>query len=350
MPHSTAARELYFARQTLQRLQNGSKSVVFSYSHLTGDKPNLPSALINHLPLFTSLLNETVPKASFLTINSEHYSLPLQNNEFLSGGTALLTNQAKCPFKAFAEHRLKAKPVLKTSEGIDTKERGKIIHKIMELLWQDLETQAHLLDCSEHELDLFIDKAINQALQEQTAQYPQLMQELEYFRLKRLVLSYLVWEKQRPPFSIAAIEQSYSLNLAGLEIKVRVDRLDKVADKTWVIDYKSTLPTTKPWNEERPQEPQLLLYALLNDEINTLILMQIKTGKIICSGISENKTEIKGISSLKNEESWQDTRHHWKEQLSGLAQEILSGHCPPQPLNSNICTHCDFKNLCRIEH
>ena len=176
------------------------------------------------------------------------------------------------------------------------------------------------------------------------------MQEIEYSRLKRLVLACLSWEKQRPPFTIAALEQSYSLNLAGLEIKVRVDRLDKVEDKTWVIDYKSTLPTSKPWNEERPQEPQLLLYALLNEEINTLLLMQIKTGKIVCSGLSETKSDIKGISCLKKEENWQETRAYWQEQLSSLAQEILTGYCPPQPVTTSICSYCDFKNLCRINN
>lgn len=351
MPHSTAARELYFAQQTLQRLQRGSKSVVFSYAHLEGDKPNLPSALVSHFPALNNTINEEpATKETALIVNPETYLLPLKEEEHLSGGTALLANQAKCPFKAFAEHRLKAKPLLKNVEGMDNKERGKIIHKIMELLWQDLKSQARLFTCSQVELEQFIDKAIAQALEEQTVEYPDLLQDLESFRLKRLVLSYLEWEKQRPSFTIAGIEQSYSLNLAGLEIKVRVDRLDKVEDKTWVIDYKSTLPSTKPWNEERPQEPQLLLYALLNEEINTLILMQLKTGKILCNGLSENKTEIKGISSLKKDENWHDTRNHWQEQLSGLAREILSGHCPPQPLSPSICTQCDFKNLCRVEN
>ena len=349
MPHSTAARELYFARQTLQRLQRGSRSVVFSYTHLSGDKPNLPSALISHFPPYTSFASNKISLKSFITRSAECYSLPLIENEFLSGGTALLANQAKCPFKAFAEHRLKAKPLLKTLEGIDSKERGKTIHKVMELLWHDLKSQTQLFTCTPEELDRLIDKSINEALRDQSIDSP-VVQELEFFRLKRLVLSYLNWEKQRPPFVIAALEQSYSLNLAGLEIKLRVDRLDKVEDKTWVIDYKSTLPSSKPWNEERPQEQQLLLYALLNEEINTLVLIQIKTGKILCSGFSETKSEIKGISSLKKEEKWDDVRGYWRQQLNGLAQEALDGHCPPQPLNTSVCTYCDFKNLCRIDH
>ncbi|RUR13748.1 PD-(D/E)XK nuclease family protein [Legionella sp. km772] len=350
MPHSTAARELYFARQTLQRLQRGSPSVVFSYSRLDGDKPNLPSALISHFPLFCNSIIKLKNAKEVLTHHEESYSLPLKEKELLSGGTALLANQAKCPFKAFAEHRLKAKPVLKNVDGLDNKERGKIIHKIMELLWHDLTNQAQLFAYPQDRLEQLIANAIKQALKQQAVDSPHFIQDLEYCRLKRLVLSYLEWEKQRPAFVIAGLEQSYTLNLSGLEIKVRVDRLDKVGDKTWVIDYKSTLPSTKPWNEERPQEPQLLLYALLDEEINTLILMQIKAGKILCTGLSETKTEIKGINSLRKEESWHETRENWQEQLSRLAQEVLNGYCPPQPINPNICSYCDFKNLCRIDN
>src|SRR4029079_3574934 len=40
MPHSLPARELQFAKQTLQRLQRGSDTTVFSYSKLQGDNPN----------------------------------------------------------------------------------------------------------------------------------------------------------------------------------------------------------------------------------------------------------------------------------------------------------------------
>jgi probable DNA repair protein len=281
----------------------------------------------------------------------ETYTIPIKANELLAGGTALLGNQAKCPFKAFAEHRLSAKPLPQVSEGTDNKERGTLIHKVMEVLWRDLESQHHLLQMEPGELNQLIEQAINEAqkaVQKESEEPLPLIQEIEYTRLKRLVVGCLEWEKQRPAFTVASLEQSFSIRLSGLEIKVRVDRLDKVSDKTWVIDYKSTLPSNKPWNEDRPQEPQLLLYALLDEDINTLLFMQIKTGKIICSGLSEEPSDIKGISALKKGENWIDTRDYWQQQLTTLVEEILGGHCPPQPISSTTCSYCDFKNLCRI--
>jgi ATP-dependent helicase/nuclease subunit B len=353
MPHSTAARELHFAKQTLHRLQRGSSSTVFSYSKLQGDRPSLPSALIHHYPSYISkVLKQTAQQPSFLT-TLEEYLVPLKSNESITGGTALLANQAKCPFKAFAEHRLVARPLPQLTEGIDNKERGKTIHRIMELLWQHLQNQNNLLSTPQEKLEQLIEQTIQQANNESKKDYIEerstLLQEIEYTRLKRLVLGCLEWEKQRPSFAVAGLEQSYSINLSGLDIKVRVDRLDKVADKTWVIDYKSTLPTHKPWNEDRPQEPQLLLYALLDEDINTLLFMQVKTGNIFCQGLSEEQSDIKGISTLKKDETWPAIRDYWQHQLTTLTQEIFNGHCLPQPVNSTVCSYCEFKNLCRIQ-
>ena len=223
----------------------------------------------------------------------------------------------------------------------------------MELLWDNLKSQTNLHNLTAHALDERIHCAIITAFeplgQIHPESFPPLIQEVEYTRLKRLILSWLEWEKQRPPFEIAALEQSYSINLAGLDFKVRVDRLDKVADKKWVIDYKSSLPLSKPWNEDRPKEPQLLLYALLDEHINALLYMQLKSGSIVCSGLSEEKQNLSGISSLKKEEDWQACKDTWRNQLTHLAEEFQQGHCLPQPASPAICQQCDFQNLCRFQ-
>ena len=205
MPHSVPDRELHFARQTLQRLQRGSAVTVFSYSRLQGDNPNLPCSLITDFPNFELLptIAETGSQSALMSME-ESYSVPRGSEEHFSGGTALLANQAKCPFKAFAEHRLRAKPSLNTTDGLDNKERGQIIHKIMELLWLVLGSQKELLNLNSRVLEQHIEKAIHTALtplkQAHLDSFSNLIQEVEHTRLKRLVLSFLEWEKQRPSF------------------------------------------------------------------------------------------------------------------------------------------------------
>lgn len=352
MPHSLPSRELLFARQTLQRLERGSAETIFSYSKMQGDTPNLPCSLILNYPPYELISISAKPLTkTCVESHNDNYLIPLLPDEKISGGTALLANQAKCPFKAFAEHRLKAKPTPQNNDGLDAKEKGIIIHKIMELLWRTLGSQKQLLSLNSLVLDKYIEQAIHSALsttiQKNADLFPEPVQEIEFIRLKRLVVSLLEWEKQRPEFEIAALEESYSINLAGLDFSVRVDRLDKVDGAKWVIDYKSSLPSSKPWNEDRPTEPQLLLYTLLDKEINTLILMQLKTGATLCSGLSETKLDIKGISSLKKEESWEERRNEWQQNLTLLAEELQQGHSPPQPASAAVCSQCDFQNLCR---
>lgn len=354
MPHCIPAKELQFAEQTLQRLRKGSQSLVFSYAKLIGDNPNLPCSLIDHFPHYQALtIDASSPDPQLLIHSEESYSLPLIATERFTGGTRLLANQAKCPFKAFAEHRLAAKPMLQTDDGLNNLEKGQVIHKVMEILWTHIKSQKQLMALDEETLDQLINTAILTALAPLKTlhpdSFPSLMQEVECTRLKRIVLECLDWEKQRSPFEVVALEEAYTINLSGLDFKVRIDRLDKIADKKWVIDYKSSLPTSKPWNEERPKEPQLLLYALLDEQINALILLQLKSGAINCNGISEEENNIKGLSTLKKGSDWQDYRNDWKEQLTLLADEFQQGHCPPTPSSVSLCQHCDFQNLCRFQ-
>ena len=354
MPHAIAERELQFAQQLLQRLQNGCQDSVFSHPRLTGDIPNLPCPLICHLPKLIVCELPATRSTSCLISQNEHYILPLRATESVRGGTALLANQAQCPFRAFATHRLYASPGPAISDGPDASERGQIIHKIMDLLWKHLGSQRNLLVLTPDEMHQLIENAITHALtpliNEGSHSFSPLVQEVERSRLYRLTHACLEWDKQRPPFVVEAVEQTFTLNLAGIDFRVRVDRLDRVtSDKQWVIDYKSSLPINKPWNEERPEAPQLLLYALLDDSINALLFVQLKAGRITCSGLSEDSSPVQGVSVLKKGEKWPERRQQWHQQLTQLANEFQTGHCLPQPNRGSTCQHCDFPNLCRIQ-
>ena len=355
MPRASAERELQCAKQVLQRLKNGSQQCIFSYPRLTLDMPNMPSPLIVELPEWSpiaSLFHEKNEVNSHLVPFNETYILPLNETETASGGTSLLANQAKCPFRAFAAHRLHLKPELKISTGLNAGERGQIVHRVMELLWKDLKNQQQLNTLSTNELEQHIESAIHKALtpfiQNRPVSFPPLVQSVEKICLSRLVKACLEWEKQRPAFVVNAVEQTFSIQLAGLEFCVRVDRLDELesGDK-WVIDYKTSLPTTKPWNNERPEAPQLLLYALLDDTINALLFIQLKAGRLTCNGLSEQTVDIQGLNALKKDEHWSDYQQQWRQQLTTLASEFKNGLCSPSPTRVNTCDFCEFQNLCR---
>lgn len=353
MPYALPDREFELAEKTLGRLCNAATVCVLSYPGQTEDKPNRPSPLLKGIPFCEAFSTPPALSASsVLETVTEDYLVPVQTEETIAGGTALLANQAKCPFRAFAAHRLHAKAAADVSDGPDARERGQIIHHVMEIIWTLLKDQATLLSQSREALDNLIEKAIGEALKPYARirkhSFPPLIQSVEMTRLKRLVHASLDWERQRPAFTVDALEQRFHLPLSGIDFQVRIDRMDRMEDgKQWVIDYKSSIQST-PWNDERPTEPQLLLYALLSDSINTILFVELKNGQLQCRGLSEEKQAIAGISPLKKDESWARCREQWQHQLSALADEFIKGHCPPKPAKASTCQQCDFQSLCRF--
>ncbi|WP_419421173.1 PD-(D/E)XK nuclease family protein [Legionella sp. D16C41] len=353
MPLFNPSYQLELAQKLFERLKCSSRHCVISYSRLSKDKANLPSPLLVNLTANYLQPQKTIP-TSYWESYIETYQIPLDDNEAVSGGTALLANQAKCPFRAFAAHRLQVKKAIETSNGPNALERGQIIHRAMELIWETLKDQQTLLSLSQQqELNLLIEQAIEKALTpyKELRQYsfPSVIQEIEVARIKLLVTCCLEWEKQRPPFEVEALEHAFMVKLADIEFNLRIDRLDKLTHgKKWVIDYKTSIPTYLPWREERPREPQLLLYALLDETINTLLFIGLKEGEISLKGLSEEHWPIEGLTYLGEDEAWSSRLTLWKEQLYQLIKEYSDGHCPPKPIHSSICQQCDYQSLCRF--
>lgn len=351
MPHANHARDMRYATQTFQRLIAGSRSQVFSYARFNQDSPTLPSPFLNNLP---HRLNTEISCLSthHREIVEENYHLPLQPHEKFGGGTALLANQAKCPFRAFAAHRLCLQKDNELSIGLNPKERGQILHLILEKLWHELQSQQQLLAMPKEALNTLIDEKITEALKPFIAlhdtSFPELLQAIEKKRLTQLILACLDFEKTRPNFQISALEQNAEITLAGLTFRVKLDRMDLLdSGEKWVIDYKSRLPTQKPWNEDRPEEPQLLLYALLDESIHGMMFIELRHGKIECAGLTDGET-IDGMQKLKENEHWSAHQARWHAELTSLAEEFKIGNCAPSPSRTSICSLCEFKPLCRI--
>lgn len=354
MPYTDAQREFQRAQSVLQRLGYASHTIVYSYPQTVADQPQLPSALIQHYPLYTTLPHSESYWTSAAEAYQENYRHPPKIGSRFSGGTAVLASHAKCPFQAFATHRLKIKPALAYTDGLDLAERGQILHQIMEALWHQLKQQSQLLQLPADRLSNLVQNSIRNTLQAFMASRPaglsELTQELEYQRLTHLIHACLEWEKQRAPFQIETLEQNYEITLAGLPLKLRVDRLDQNVSQPGkcVIDYKTSLPTTKPWLEKRPEAPQLLLYALLDKQITTLIFVQMKAGRTTLQGLSAMPNDEPGMQSLRADESWSCYQQHWETELTQLASEIQQGYCEPNPKRGSICQNCSFHSLCRM--
>src|SRR5258706_16458984 len=90
--------------------------------------------------------------------------------------------------------------------------------------------------------------------------------ELERKRLARLGHEWFEKvEKQRPPFSVVSTEEKRPIVFSGVTFDARIDRMDRLESGGHaIVDYKTGGGnlTAKRWQGERPDEPQLPLYAV----------------------------------------------------------------------------------------
>ena len=48
-------------------------------------------------------------------------------------------------------------------------------------------------------------------------------------------------------------------------------------------------------------------------------------------------------------ESWEELNERWREILTALAEDFLSGNAAVEPLSASTCTWCGLQPLCRVE-
>ena len=115
MPGAGAAAELQRARQQLQRLLQSAPEVIVSHATIDADRKLAPSPLIASFeqwkapPRAARLIDAMA--AAALTSSRDAEAPPWRPLMPLRGGAAVLQNQAACPFRAFAVHRLNARAI-----------------------------------------------------------------------------------------------------------------------------------------------------------------------------------------------------------------------------------------------
>lgn len=370
LPHASPQRELEYASATTRRLLSAAREVIVSHAQSDGKSQLRASPLIAQIPeiLIDELAIAQIGEISRIGFNSVELEQLADNSApeipagtHVTGGSSLLHDQSACPFRAFANHRLGAAGLEDPVSGVDARIRGIITHRVLQLLWQQIDDQESLLAMDSLELEQLIENTVSRELSVLKKQRPETFTprfvEIERDRLTELVLQWLDLEKQRTPFKVAYLEQRERINLAGLEIDVRADRVDLLEDGTkLIIDYKTGKNISyKGWFEQRIEEPQLPLYSTTESEIIAgVCLAGVNQSKLGFKGITEHSGVVPGVKEFsKNRESadyssWDGLKHAWKQRLELLAEEILSGRSDVTPKSPKECNYCPLPSLCRI--
>ena len=93
---------------------------------------------------------------------------------------------------------------------------------------------------------------------------------------------WLTHERNRTSsFRVVEMEKNQTLQVADLSLTLRPDRIDELEDgRRSVIDYKTRAPSKTNWLGDRPQEPQLPLYSLLDSTISGIAFAELPTNTL----------------------------------------------------------------------
>jgi ATP-dependent helicase/nuclease subunit B len=378
LPHSNSKRELQFSEKTLNRLANSSQNIIFSY----------PEWEQNNKKQITSLLNifsKTKKKFSYtksyrvrdrikplnqIEIWEDKSKVPPSPSEFenltmngLKNGYKVLQNQAACSFQSFAANRLNANDYKVSAIDYDSRDRGILIHKVLQLFWEKHKTQSVLKNLkTSNMLKGELEKKVKEAIRGVNIQVIKQshFMTMEQNRTVDLLLDWMDQEILRPTFEVKHIEKKELIVIGNLRLNLRIDRIDVTSEGEHIlIDYKTGSTNTNTWFMERIQDPQLPLYSVKSSP-TAIAFAHISKGslkwKSIWNPIIHNpfpeKSKVKIPLNIEKEigwPNWSSLLKFWEIKLNILADNFMDGQIVINPINKdNTCQNCSYAMLCRI--
>ena len=371
MPHANPEREWVFAETLLQQYSRTSQTLHASYCRQVDGVPSPPSALLHgfmaeaiaELPAVAGHWLERHSRGALDAVPDHHAPrLNPQQQLAMKGGSGLLEDQSQCPFRAFARHRLQIEPLATSNVGLSAGERGSLLHEALNSLWAALGDSETLQALDAEGQSNIVENAAQAAIATmpgyQRRKVGAAYWRLEAQRIMALLHEWLGVERQRSAFTVAQRELEMTLELAQLQIRLRVDRVDQLPDGSRVIiDYKSGKSSIRDWLGERPARPQLLLYSIAEPEsVASLAFATVRPRECCYVGVGRLAaapgivTDLAGVvDAAIGVTQWSELNEYWRSTLERLAQEFVRGDAQVDPLTPASCTWCGLQPLCRID-
>jgi ATP-dependent helicase/nuclease subunit B len=371
MPHATPQVDWDLAQAMTSRLLASASVVHFSYARQSEGVDTRPSRLIARLagapqPMPAELSADST--ASPITVSfDDSIPVPFPPGP-ATGGSGILTAQSRCAFKAFATARLGAEKWDAAKAGLTAPERGLLLHEVMHRIWagppDGIRSHAELV--ARTDLESFVANHVRRVLREKTParahdSMPPRYLELEGERLATLVTEWLRYEQTRLPFTVLETELVSSPTIAGLTLRLRLDRVDGLNDGSLlVIDYKTGDVSAKSWDLPRPDDVQLPLYAGFTfnpqaQELGGLVFAKLRAGDNCFEGRVKAakqtlQAKLRANTNLVSKPLNPEDMAAWRKEIESLAQDFLAGRADVNPRDyPKTCEHCGLQALCRIQ-
>lgn len=354
--NASAEVQLEFARSVQRRLLHAAPEIVFSWARGEGDRQLRPSPLLAGLPesvvpaAIQSLVARQVGTGRIDRLD-DHRAPPIADGEQVAGGTNLLKAQALCPAWAYYRYRLGARPLDEPVEGLDAMDRGTLLHRVMEKFFAG-RSQTELAALDDAQREAAIGAAVGEAFAafnaEREEPLPPRFATLEQARLASLLGQWLHLELVRPvPFAIVACEKKTEVDIEGIVINLKVDRIDELGDgRRVILDYKTGDPKVKEWDGERIAEPQLPVYAThVEGHPAAVSFARVRADDCAFVGLGAEAGLVDGIKAAPD---WLATLEQWHAAIAAVAREIRAGHAPVSFAREGDLKYCEVLPLLRL--
>lgn len=374
MPHAAPDDDWNLANTVTTRLLHSAPRIVFSFAERDKDAELRPSPLIAGLfpadsepETVVRGAEDTTPTPALDSVADDSGVLrwPQEQN---AGGADVLKRQAACPFQAFAAKRLRAEPLDESEWGISPSEKGKLLHAVMQRLFSPtdplpIRSRDDLVTAIvTKQLPGILEGHIDSAMQAQFGaasgdQWQQACLAAEKRRLMIRIGNWLALEAARQPFTVESCERRLpDVHVGDLKLNLRADRIDQLPDGSrLLLDYKTGNVSTASWDGDRPDDPQLPLYAAYGnlENVSGILFARIRSGKIEFEGRvrdahAQLSAEIGNKKTLVTRPYNDVMRDEWARALASLGDEFLRGEAAVTPRDTKVCTFCDLHSLCRV--
>jgi RecB family exonuclease len=263
---------------------------------------------------------------------SDHVPDPVPavlESEIIAGGAATIQRQFIEPFGAFVSGRLGVRGLWPMQAGLAANVRGGLIHKALHRLYSDCPSREQIRQWNEAEIEARTDKAVLASFQRHEQHADSMLQQLlrlEKVRVKRLLRGVIEVDCGRDEFCISSVEQDFELRLAGLAMRLRVDRIDSVHNidsnrdrgkEHIILDYKTGMPKRLLDRDKNPKDMQLVVYAYaVGDSVCGIGLFNIDSRDIALDAACRD---------LSPKLDWDSSLADWKHQVEIAAGDIAAG-------------------------
>ena len=341
-----------------------TKQIIFSYPQLIDRQPYYPSPYLASLKQPTLLENnhlasieeariylrkeKTLPD-KLLTSIRQRWQIECDRDRNIVNeynglvGIALdyknftfsasqLTQIGQCPFKWFAAKLLKLKEIAETKLVLENNTRGSLYHQCLELCLAEINTAADLENFNEQQLKrAFQQVETNLQISDIPSWDKQKQELLHLLSINLTIPDFLPSENE-----IIEREKDFAIQWYGLNIKGKIDRIDRTDTGIEVIDYKSSSSPPVGIKDETGKaniDLQIPLYIdaikqeYPNEKVDAVYYSLSK-----CKPIRRNKTNPEDLERFAER----------------VKKHLAEGYYPVEPdIQFKACNYCQFDLVCR---